>query len=775
MNILSSFLSKTKQVVQTISKPKKLWAVLAVASFIALTGQIATVSANTLPEFNVFTGEQDFLKAGWQGASQSIDFTDPLSIPNAQANDLVKFRVYFHNASEGTVAFNTKVRVELSTAYATSHKATAYLNADGVPTVADTVNIKDLPKNFKLEYVPGTSKLWTLSDPSKPDNFDKQTPLPDGVISATGVNIGNIQGCWEYRGFVTFQTKLVAETKPALSITKDVDKATATKGDLLTYTINYKNIGDGQALNAKMVDTLPAEVTYTSATPTPASSNGNIVWNLGNLNAGATGSITLKATVKSDLAVGTYNAVNSATFSADNAPAVTDLASTSITISPPPPANLVLSKSAQNQTQNVDAMAVRAKPGDVIVYSLKTQNTGQGNAENYITSDNIADILEYATLTDNGGGTLSNGTISYPVANINAGQTLTKNFKVTVKGYNDWPANGDIMMSNVYGNVINVALEPPSVSITQFKSAFNVTQNRDATTILANAGDVIKYTLKTGNTGNTSTAYTVSDDISDILEYANVTNTNGAEVVAGVIKWSQTTINAGQTITNTFDVKVKSPLPTGGDFLMVNIYGNAVSVGIAQPTPLPPSLNIQKLVRNVSRNEQNFTLSNSAIPGETLEYKVWFKNVGQGLATGVVLQDVLPANVKYLTGTAKLYLRGQVMTADGIVQNGIAIGDLNPGEEGYVLLQVKTDTGLANGAQLVNKGYIWSDLLKPISAQALTTIAISGVPPSQPVLPPTGAGAGIFGSFSAFMVSVAGYLKRKQKDALAEVLLTKEF
>jgi hypothetical protein len=130
------------------------------------------------------------------------------------------------------------------------------------------------------------------------------------------------------------------------------------------------------------------------------------------------------------------------------------------------------SKTALNITQNTDATKSTAKGGDTIKYSLITKNSG-GTAGDYITTDDLADILEYATITDNGGGTVSGTAITWPSDTINAGQTITHTFTMTVKNPVPLTATGisnprsfDLNMDNVFGNPVRVPVEaPPSKQI----------------------------------------------------------------------------------------------------------------------------------------------------------------------------------------------------------------------------------------------------------------------------------------------------------------------
>lgn len=143
---------------------------------------------------------------------------------------------------------------------------------------------------------------------------------------------------------------------------------------------------------------------------------------------------------------------------------------------PPTPDNpnpeIVLSKAAVITAQSGaerDANGATAQPGEKITYTLTTANTGNGVAKAYQVNEPISDILEYATLTSPGGGSVNaNGVITWPKADIGAGKTQTNTFTVTVKspipvtpsGKSD-PESFDLCMDNVYGNTIRTCLPAP--------------------------------------------------------------------------------------------------------------------------------------------------------------------------------------------------------------------------------------------------------------------------------------------------------------------------
>jgi uncharacterized repeat protein (TIGR01451 family) len=129
------------------------------------------------------------------------------------------------------------------------------------------------------------------------------------------------------------------------------------------------------------------------------------------------------------------------------------------------------------------------------------------------------------------------------------------------------------------------------------KSAANLTQNvSNANGTTAQAGDVIQYTLNVDNTSKaTAQNFVIQEDLSDVLDYADVLNLNGGALnnTTNFVSWPAVDIAAGQTATQIFTVKVKNPIPTTppsssdpGYFnhTMSNTYGNTVIINL--PTPV---------------------------------------------------------------------------------------------------------------------------------------------------------------------------------------------
>lgn len=136
------------------------------------------------------------------------------------------------------------------------------------------------------------------------------------------------------------------------------------------------------------------------------------------------------------------------------------------------------------------------------------------------------------------------------------------------------------------------------------KTAANLTQKIDnAQSTTAKPGDRIQYTLYIENTGKAATTMSFKENLTDVLEYADLTEkpTDGAyDSDAKIMTWNDMPVAAGQVIKKTIVVTVKASIPatprSAGDLesydcKMGNAFGGTeVTIKVACPE--------QKIVEN---------------------------------------------------------------------------------------------------------------------------------------------------------------------------------
>ena len=129
------------------------------------------------------------------------------------------------------------------------------------------------------------------------------------------------------------------------------------------------------------------------------------------------------------------------------------------------------------------------------------------------------------------------------------------------------------------------------------KNVENLTQKiADSNNKTARGGDELEYVLSVSNNGTANAENYVidSDNLNDVLEYADLTTYNDAiyDKINQRLTWAAVTVPANGSIVKKFTVKIKNPVPstppalsdrTSYDYKIRNVFGNEVAVNLDKP------------------------------------------------------------------------------------------------------------------------------------------------------------------------------------------------
>ncbi len=203
-----------------------------------------------------------------------------------------------------------------------------------------------------------------------------------------GTNPQNTVTVTSDQGSTDQHTAIIHINNAILEIFKTTDQANYNVGDNVVYNITVDNEGPDQATNVVVTDTLPAGLTFVSATNGGVwdPSTRTITWNIGDLANQFTATVT--ATVTGDAAAKTL--VNTATVDAEQLDhALTATASIYV-----PSADLVLTKTVDKTKPTVK---------DTIIYTLIVNNHGPDTSVNVTVFDKLPGGLTYVSHTANYG------------------------------------------------------------------------------------------------------------------------------------------------------------------------------------------------------------------------------------------------------------------------------------------------------------------------------------------------------------------------------------
>ena len=165
------------------------------------------------------------------------------------------------------------------------------------------------------------------------------------------------------------------------------------------YTITVTNNGDGDAMGATVVDTLPAGLTYVSSDPAGAASGSTVTWNVGELAPDASETVTL--TVR-----GTTGGakVNVATASSGGNSFQPEARATTTILVP----DITVEKTGR------PAMFV----GNQVTYTLTASNSGDAALTGVTITDTIPTGMSYVTSSPAGTVSEDGAQVSWSVGNL---------------------------------------------------------------------------------------------------------------------------------------------------------------------------------------------------------------------------------------------------------------------------------------------------------------------------------------------------------------------
>ncbi len=217
-----------------------------------------------------------------------------------------------------------------------------------------------------------------------------------------------------------------------LSITKTSAPQPVVAGTNLTYTIQASNAGPSSATNVVVTDTLPAQVSVVSVTPTTGTCSGGIPGNpaqpvictLGTLTASGSATITVVVQVNPSVPDGTI-LINNGAVSSD-------------TSDPNNNNNVVTATSPVVAQADLAVTKVVDRPtyqGNVtLTYTVGVTNTGASDALGVIVTDTLPDIQQLVFLGDTGGCTKIGPVLTCDLGNMAVGTSKSFNVQIKVNG-----------------------------------------------------------------------------------------------------------------------------------------------------------------------------------------------------------------------------------------------------------------------------------------------------------------------------------------------------
>ncbi len=408
---------------------------------------------------------------------------------------------------------------------------------------------------------------------------------------------------------------------PDLRVTQSDGLAAAAPGTTLTYSIVVTNAGPQDASGVTVDDTIPPGTTFVSADGVDAEAgtfaSGHVVWNIGDLHAGGSRTVTVSVSVDSPAIAGRDELVNSVAVADDGISGIdatpddnTALDTDMLEAAP----DLVV-------TVTDDVLVVRA--GDIVAYAIAVRNAGTQDATGVVVTDTIPDgtLLLAAP-----GGTPTDGVIAWPAfdlaagadAHFSAGFTVTDPVDTARESVvNDATATDDATNGPDENPLDNIARDNDTV-VADSGLTITVTDGVDATAPEA----TLTYRLTISNAGSRPVSARLTDALPIGVTFVDAPGTGiveAGEYLDGVVTWPLFDLAGAGTVVVSLVVAVDAPAPAGVEQLTTT--ARVVDTTVAGPGP-PPAVDTDALDARpdlvVTKSDGRTDVS----PGDTVDLHV---------------------------------------------------------------------------------------------------------------------------------------------------------
>jgi len=432
-----------------------------------------------------------------------------------------------------------------------------------------------------------------------------------------------------------------------VSVAIEADLAAAQQFDLITYTITWSNAGPGTARNVDLTANFP-----------PILLPSDTAWSLGDLPAGATGTIEVLAVFDIGQAfvpaTPLTTTVTSSNDSIDCAVANDSASATVVTGGWP---NLELAATGP----------ATAQPDATFTYTLAWENTGNVDATGVTLSATLpADVV---LVTADGNPVQTGQQLDWTLLDIPPGGTGTFDVTVTAPscgaGAADAPLAASIAAVSPESSVVDNAAQH-TTALVDFDATLELLGEVDRAT--ATTGDVVTYTLHVANSGggsaaSSSLAFTLPAGVTYVPNSAS----HGGVESGGVVTWTLGSLPSKATSSVTLRAVVDAA--TGAT---LTSSATLTAGGACPLTRAMPSIAVAAPGLRLTTTADVETTCGDA----EITWAITLTNESTSTRTGVVVTDTVPTGTSYVAGSAE----GVGFDGSAAPQLQWALGDLAPGQ-----------------------------------------------------------------------------------------------
>jgi uncharacterized repeat protein (TIGR01451 family) len=431
------------------------------------------------------------------------------------------------------------------------------------------------------------------------------------------------------------------ENEADLSLTKGVDNETPNVGDEVTFTITLANAASGAgATGVEVTDLLPVGLAFVSASPAAGTTYDNEtgVWDVGSLAAGENVVLTIVAEVEDHLELTNTSTIMAADQSDPNAGN-----NSADVIVNALDADLSLGMTVSDPAPNL---------GDEVTFTLTLTNGGPDGATGVQVTDLLPAGLTFVSANPESGTTYDNVTGIWDIGAVGSGDSVVLEIVATVTSTAAIANSAEVTAVDQFdpdstpddGEGDDFATQTIDAA-----AAADLSVSLEASDVTPDADQDVTFTITVTNGGpDTATDIELTSllpagltFVSATEEQGDYTQNDGLWLVGSLASGESATLTLVATVTGSLPLVLDAEVTATGEFDPDSTPDDGQGDEFATVTLDAPAEADLSLVQEVSDLTPNL--------GDEITITLTLTNGGPGTSTNIVVTDLLPAGLTFVS------------------------------------------------------------------------------------------------------------------------------